>query len=439
MDNTCVTSTPTADEIFVRLIQCKNTGTATRYLNKLSPEEKACIYSSSPQQNFDWLKKCKTIKQARNYLTGLSPGGRISLYSVNAPLNLRDEKGNECDLLFYPETRPGKGNKFERTPPTQEHINEVYTSLFRMIEAAKAKARNNHKRLQIVVGDVHTDRSALAIMAMIALICSQLDIGTCGVEMAIEGRGNIFTTGKPRTGLKELIDKIRRLHKQNKHLSEYGGATATGQIHNADYIIELQLTKPQLFTTGQILANDPDFLTSGAYNTFGHTVDIYQEWSTDRDRGIKESLNAITKHSFNFTGIGHLSAVAETEPPEGFERLLISAANCYCNFSKEARSMPVFEDFIVLPYGSTDAMKKAIELGEYATEKKGAGTLPLVQVVLEGNFQSARTALEMALEANRNLGHHLLLSDPPMTQPLPRLEDASSSKGIDSWHRQIDW
>src|SRR5690606_26858596 len=108
----------------------------------------------------------------------------------------------------------------------------LYDSLFHMVSAAKAKAKQEDKSFQLIVGDIHGDRTALLICSMLLHIGNRLGIKQVGAEVPEEGVIR-YANGYTLKGLKEQVQAIA----QGKPAPELGG-NAYGKTRNFDFLIE---------------------------------------------------------------------------------------------------------------------------------------------------------------------------------------------------------
>lgn len=341
----------------------------------------------TPEENFAHLAACIRPEDKETFLERLSPKERMQLHAVGSDL--------EQGLISYPATF-AQEKTLRLDSPVQKHVNLLYRALFEMVQTAQKKAQAENKPLQLVVGDIHMDRTALLVMSMLLHISHRLNIQSVGAEVP-EDAEVTYQNGGIKYGLKQQLANIRSMN-EDEEINEFGGICFTGQNRNFDFLIKQAV---DLGIESGLFANDPKaIITQSDIDQISNPETWRKRLSLDRDQPMNQLLNDMAtqrKDCISFYGIGHLLGMSEYDSSNA-ARMYISAANCYINCS-ESKPNPLFRDFTTLPLDISSAK----EIGEGERE----GNSPLVQVFVDGWLYTAKEALSMAKEADKLVGQKL--------------------------------
>lgn len=326
----------------------------------------------SPEENFNVLQTCKDIPEARAFVATLTPRERIELNAVSTDLGL--------GTFYYPNTTPEE--EADLPKPTQGHADRMYASLLEMVKSAQETARARNERLQLVIGEIRADRTSLMTTAMLVHICRRLGIMDMGVEYPPEGE-LMYSNRQIKYGLAEVKNQIKSLP-EGRPLSEFGGATNTRQRRNFDFMIQLATSLGM-----RSFSSDPNGLVD----------DLEVDNPKIRAARVQAMLEVLDNYGdcIALHGKNRLAALSKSAP--GIYRVMINTSNCYGN-GDETIPVPTFRGFTDV----TEDSEQAKRIGQ--DERTGASSL--INVPIDGFLLMARDALQMARQADINVGEKLM-------------------------------
>jgi len=349
------------------------------------------------------------------FVSALQPREVDELQAALSYLSPRSESP-----ILFPLTHR-KHRRDHREKPTQEHVDQLYHSLFYLVKGALDEARRTGKKLQVIAGEIHGKREDALLEEILVDIFDRLGIRTGGLEYAKSGR-HVYPGGAIRLELEETQLQAERQLAMGQRFSEFGGPADGGKRKNSDFMVQAEIERGWEETfpmdTDSFYLFEPNIrIDSAKYHQYVpgaiNRPGVYNEMSYRifaRQKAIQDSLAG--KECLGMCGIYHLEGIAAQEniPDDVFRvALWLDSGFLYCDESVPLRGL--LNRAVKLAVASDGADTGKIKETQAQARELGCirrdGEIPIVQVLVNGAIFAEAEACEMARAAGMRVGREL--------------------------------
>lgn len=340
--------------------------------------------TSDIRANLSSLYNCQTEEQAQEFVASLPPETRrkvLMLADSSKAQFLKLKPGQTIVETIFPLSDATTGDT------TQSQVNMLYDSLFALMDAAKNQAEAGGKKLHIIVGEQHVDRTGLLASSLVLYVAKRLGIYNVGAEFFPEESytkpDGIEVLGYP--AVSRLVDSFKHppSEKDEGHSTMVGAARKNIQF-------EMMLAKSLGMST---FSNDPRGTL--AYHPEATLADTLQ---TREISTVETFHNMSDKNLVSLHGYSHLSGLVSLLENDDAYTLFINTTHTLSLHKKQnSYDLPheMLANALPLPFSP----ETASELGKTHTQSE------IIYAHVPGKgITTAKQALEMAEKADQARG-----------------------------------